>query len=274
MTHVAWLQFAVFMAALFVLARPLGQYMARVYQGQPVFLDPLARPLEKSIYRLSGIDPGRESDWKGYARDFLVFQAVGLLVLLTILLLQGVLPLNPARRGGLSWHLAFNTAVSFVTNTNWQSYAGEATMSHLRQMLGLTVQNFVSAATGMAVLVALIRGFARRSSRPDRQLLGRYGPVNDPRAAAAVDRPDPGAGLAGRGADALRIGHGATGGSGGRRFGPGRGPADHPAGSGGLAGRRQAARHQRRRLLQRQLRRIPSRIPLRSPTCSRRWPSC
>lgn len=164
MTTNAILQVIVFFAALLALVKPLGWYMARVYEGKPCGLDPLLGPLERAMYRLCGVRPTDEMDWKHYGMAMLFFNAAGLLFLYGLQRLQSLLPLNPANLGGVVPDLAFNTAVSFATNTNWQAYGGETTLSYLTQMLGLTVQNFVSAATGMAVLVALIRGLNRSTS--------------------------------------------------------------------------------------------------------------
>src|SRR5262245_34861977 len=157
-------QLALYMVVLIALAKPLGAYMARVYQNQPFGLDKALGWLERLIYRWSGVQPDREMDWKTYTLAMLLFNFAGLLTVYLLQRLQGVLPLNPQGLGAVSADSSFNTAVSFATNTNWQGYGGETTMSYLTQMLGLTVQNFVSAAAGMATLVALIRGFARRSA--------------------------------------------------------------------------------------------------------------
>jgi K+-transporting ATPase ATPase A chain len=156
-------QLAFYVIVLLALAKPLGSYMARVYQNQPFGLERVLGWLERLIYRLAGVKPSEEMGWKTYAVAMLLFNFAGLLALYLLQRLQGVLPLNPQGLGAVSTDSSFNTAVSFATNTNWQGYGGETTMSYLTQMLGLTVQNFVSAAMGMAVLVALIRGFARRS---------------------------------------------------------------------------------------------------------------
>jgi len=164
MTANGVLQLVVYLVVLLVLAKPLGAYMARVYEGRRVGLDRALGWLERLIYRVSGISPKAEMGWKTYALTMLIFNLAGLLAVYAFQRIQGVLPLNPAGLGAVSPDSSFNTAVSFATNTNWQGYGGETTMSYLTQMLGLTVQNFVSAATGMAVAVALIRGFARRSA--------------------------------------------------------------------------------------------------------------
>lgn len=158
------LQLALYMAALLSLTKPLGWFMARVYQGKPCGLSHAVGPVERFIYRIAGVKPDHEMGWKSYAAAALLFSGVGLFVLYAIQRLQGFLPLNPQGMGAVSPHLSFNTAISFVSNTNWQGYGGEATLSYFTQMLGLGVQNFLSAATGMAVLVALIRGLSRRSS--------------------------------------------------------------------------------------------------------------
>ncbi len=158
-------QIALALGVLVLAAIPLGRYMARVYEGQPTLPGRALRPVERWLYRLSGVDPEMEMDWKAYSLAMLAFQLVGFLAVYLLQRLQGVLPLNPDELGAVEPTSAFNTAVSFVTNTNWQGYGGETTMSALTQMLALTVQNFVSAATGMAILVALVRGLTRRSTR-------------------------------------------------------------------------------------------------------------
>jgi K+-transporting ATPase ATPase A chain len=164
MTANAVLQFAVFLIALLALAVPLGSYMARVYSGEARLAQRVLGPLERVFYRLAGVRPDEEMSWKKYAVSVLVFNLLGALVLYLLQRTQAALPLNPAGLANVSPEVSFNTAVSFATNTNWQAYGGETTMSHLTQMLGLAVQNFVSAATGMAVLVAFIRGFTRRTA--------------------------------------------------------------------------------------------------------------
>jgi potassium-transporting ATPase potassium-binding subunit len=157
-------QIVLYLAVLVALAKPLGAFMAKVYQGERTFLSPLFAPLERGIYRLAGVDPAAESNWKRYTLGLLLFNLVGFIFVYLLQRLQGALPLNPQGFGAITPDSSFNTAVSFVSNTNWQGYGGEATMSYLTQMLGLGVQNFVSAASGMAVLVALIRGFVRKQS--------------------------------------------------------------------------------------------------------------
>jgi len=164
MTGNGILQIAFYLVVLLALAKPLGAYMARVYEGRPIVLGRALGWLERFIYRASGVVPGAEMGWKTYALTMLLFNLAGLLAVYALQRLQGVLPFNPAGLGAVSPDSSFNTAVSFATNTNWQGYGGETTMSYLTQMLALTVQNFLSAATGMAVAVALIRGFARRSA--------------------------------------------------------------------------------------------------------------
>lgn len=165
MTTNGWLQILLFCALVIALAMPLGGYMTRVVEGQRTLLAPVLGPVERLLYRAGGIDPRSEQGWLGYALAMLVFNLAGFLLLYALQRLQDVLPLNPGGMAAVPPDLAFNTAVSFMTNTNWQNYGGEATMGHLVQMAGLTVQNFVSAATGIAVAVAMIRGFARRSAR-------------------------------------------------------------------------------------------------------------
>jgi K+-transporting ATPase ATPase A chain len=164
MTINGLVQIGLYFVVLLALAKPLGWYMARVYEGQPCGLDRVVGPLERLLYRLCGVRQTEEMDWKTYGIAMLLFNAMGLVAVYALQRFQGFLPLNPAGLGAVTPDLSFNTAGSFVTNTNWQAYGGETTLSYLTQMLGLTVQNFVSAATGMAILVALIRGLARRSA--------------------------------------------------------------------------------------------------------------
>jgi K+-transporting ATPase ATPase A chain len=164
MTANGILQIIIYLVVLLLLVRPLGAYMARVYEGEHIFLDQILGPVERLIYRLAGVDPEEEMNWKTYALAMLLFNALGILFLYGIQRLQGILPLNPQGLGAVSPDLAFNSAVSFGSNTNWQNYGGETTLSYLTQMSGMTVQNFVSAAMGMAVLIALIRGITRQTA--------------------------------------------------------------------------------------------------------------
>ena len=157
----------VFLAALLLAVKPLGAYMARVFEGEPILLERAFGWLERLIYRLCGVptDPAeREMKWTTYAGAMLLFNGAGVLVVYALQRLQAHLPLNPDGMSAVSPDLSWNTAISFVTNTNWQSYGGETTMSYLTQMVGLTVQNFVCAASGMAVMVALFRGIARKTT--------------------------------------------------------------------------------------------------------------
>ena len=163
MTLVGWAQIIAILVLCVISALFLGRFMARVFAGERTLLSPIIAPLERMIYRLAGIDPTREQGWLAFALSMIAFNLVGFIALYALLRLQGALPLNPSGFPGLDADLAFNTAVSFVTNTNWQSYSGEATMSDLSQMAGLTVQNFLSAATGIALALALVRSFARGS---------------------------------------------------------------------------------------------------------------
>ncbi|HWA49645.1 MAG TPA: potassium-transporting ATPase subunit KdpA [Dongiaceae bacterium] len=164
MTWNGWLQIALFCAVVLVLVKPLGLYMTKVFNGERTWLSPVLRPVESGFYWLSGVREKEDQHWLAYAFAMLLFNAAGFFLLYAILRLQAYLPLNPRGFGNLPSDLAFNTAISFTTNTNWQNYGGEATMSYFSQMAGLTVQNFVSAATGIALAVALIRGFARKSA--------------------------------------------------------------------------------------------------------------
>jgi K+-transporting ATPase ATPase A chain len=165
MTAQGWLQIAIYVAVLTALTPPLGAYMARVYQGERVMLTRLLGPFERLAYRALRTDPEREQDWKGYARTTIVFSALFWVVLYAILRVQGISVFNPTGFHAAPWDVTFNTTSSFITNTNWQFYGGETTMTYLAQMAGLAVQNFVSAAVGMAVMAAVIRGFVRRSGR-------------------------------------------------------------------------------------------------------------
>ena len=165
MTPNGWIQTALFCAVVLALVKPLGWYMTRVFTGERTPLSPVIGPVERGLYRAAGIDERHEQTWLGYGLAMLAFHGLGFLLLYAVLRLQDVLPLNPMVQSAVAPDLAFNTAASFVTNTNWQNYGGESTLSYLSQMLGLTHQNFLSAATGIALAVALIRGFARASAR-------------------------------------------------------------------------------------------------------------
>jgi K+-transporting ATPase ATPase A chain len=165
MTGSGMLQMILYVAVLLLAAKPLGAYMARVYAGEPTWMAKAVGPLERLVYRAGAVDERSDMSWVRYAAAVMLFNLLGLLVVYALQRLQGVLPLNPQGLGAVTPDSSFNTAVSFATNTNWQGYGGETTMSYLTQMLGLTVQNFVSAATGMAVLIALIRGFARKNAQ-------------------------------------------------------------------------------------------------------------
>ncbi|MBF0530476.1 MAG: potassium-transporting ATPase subunit KdpA, partial [Deltaproteobacteria bacterium] len=164
MTTNGYLQIGLFLVTLFILIKPLGEYMAKVYENRPTYLHRLLSPVEKFIYKVCGIDPTKEMNWKTYALALMLFSGLGLVTVYALQRLQGLLPLNPEKMGAVDPELAFNTAVSFLTNTNWQAYGGETTMSYLTQMLAFTVQNFISAAKGMAVMAALIRGLVRRET--------------------------------------------------------------------------------------------------------------
>ncbi len=160
-----WLQIALFAAVVLALVKPLGLYMTKVFNGERTWLSPVLRPVERGLYALAGVREDEDQHWLAYAFGMLLFNAAGFFLLYAILRCQAWLPLNPQGLGNLAPDLAFNTAISFTTNTNWQNYGGEATMSYFSQMAGLTVHNFVSAATGIALAVALIRGFARKSAK-------------------------------------------------------------------------------------------------------------
>ena len=164
MTFVGWSQIALVLALVAACAIPLSAFLARVFAGERTFLSPVVGPVERAFYRMAGVDPAREQDWLAYTIAMVVFSVAGFLSLYALQRLQNVLPLNPRGFAAVPPDLAFNTSSSFITNTNWQNYSGETTMSHLTQMLGLTVHNFVSAATGLAMAFALVRGFSRSSA--------------------------------------------------------------------------------------------------------------
>ena len=162
MTANGWLQIGVFFAAILAVTRPLGRFMTRVFTRERTPLDPILRPIERAIYRATGVDEAREMCWTEYAAAMLSFSGVSMLLLYLLLRIQQWLPFNPQHFGAVAPDLAFNTAASFTTNTNWQAYSGESTMSYLTQMAGLAYHNFVSAAVGVALAIAFIRGIARR----------------------------------------------------------------------------------------------------------------
>jgi len=164
MTAIGWAQIALVLALVVGCAIPLSRIIASVFFGERNFLSPMFGPVERGFYRLAGVDPAREQDWFAYTIAMVVFSIAGFLLLYAVQRLQNILPLNPRGFDAVPPDLAFNTSISFITNTNWQNYSGETTMSHLTQMLGLTVHNFVSAATGLAMAFALVRGFARSSA--------------------------------------------------------------------------------------------------------------
>jgi K+-transporting ATPase ATPase A chain len=165
MTALGWIQIVLYCAVVLALVKPLGWYMTRVFNGERTFLSPVLRPVEAGLYKLAGVDPAREQHWLAYTVAMLFFHVGGFVILYALMRLQAVLPFNPADQSAVPADLSFNTAVSFITNTNWQNYGGESTLSYLVQMLGLTHQNYLSAATGIVLAVALIRGFARHSVR-------------------------------------------------------------------------------------------------------------
>ncbi len=218
-----WLQLGLYVVVLLLLAKPLGAYMAAVYEGRATRAQRIGGPLERLIYRGAGVDPAHDMGWIEYALAMLWFNLAGGLAVYGLQRLQQWLPLNPQDMAAVSPDSAFNTATSFVTNTNWQGYGGESTMSYLTQMLGLAVQNFVSAATGMAVLVALIRGFARKEAGG----IGNFW-TDLVRSTVyillpLVDRPVAGAGEPGRAADVRQVRHGYA-----RPAGDLRQPEDRP----------------------------------------------
>src|SRR5438445_10109646 len=165
MTVIGWIQILLYCAIVVALVKPLGWYMTRVFNGEPTFLSPVLRPVERGLYWIGGLDERRAQHWLTYTVAMLLFHVGGFLIIYGLMRLQALLPLNPAEQSAVAPDLSFNTAISFLTNTNWQNYGGESTLSYLTQMVGLTHQNFLSAATGIALAVALIRGFSRSSMR-------------------------------------------------------------------------------------------------------------
>jgi len=165
MTFIGWVQIAFYCAIIVAITPALGAYMTRVFNGEPTFLSPILRPIEIGLYKIAGVDERREQHAVTYTVAMLLFHIGGFVILYALMRLQQWLPFNPAEQAAVAPDLSFNTSVSFITNTNWQNYGGESTMSYLVQMLGLTHQNYLSAATGIALAVALIRGFARHSVR-------------------------------------------------------------------------------------------------------------
>src|SRR6202041_3844622 len=165
MTVIGWIQIILFCAIVVALVKPLGGYMTRVFNGERTLLSPILRPVEAGLYWAGGVDEKREQHWVTYTVAMLFFHVGVFPILYALLRLQATLPFNPAEQTAVAEDLSFNTAISFITNTNWQNYGGESTLSYLVQMLGLTHQNFLSAATGIVLAMALIRGFTRHSSR-------------------------------------------------------------------------------------------------------------
>ena len=245
MTVTGWIQILLYCLIIVALTPLLGAYMTRVFSGERTFLSPILRPVELAIYKLAGVNEGSEQHAVTYTIGMLLFHAGGLLILYVLMRAQAILPFNPAEQSAVAPDLSFNTAVSFITNTNWQNYGGESTMSYLVQMLGLTHQNYLSAATGIVLAVALIRGFARHSVRTvgnfwvdvTRCTLYVLLPICVPYALFLIWQGMP--------ADARRLCRGDD--AGGRQ-------ADHCGRPGRFADRDQDARHQWRRLLQRQCR--------------------
>src|SRR5437899_8634471 len=163
MTVLGWIQILLYCAIVVALVKPLGWYMTRVFNGERTFLSPILRPVEAGLYWIGGVDEKREQHWLTYTVAMLLFHVGGFLIIYGLLRLHALLPFNPAGQSAVAEDLSFNTAISFITNTNWQNYGGESTLSYLVQMVGLTHQNFLSAATGIVLAIALIRGFASAS---------------------------------------------------------------------------------------------------------------
>ena len=165
MTFNGWLQIAIYFALILLFVKPFGIFMYRVFEGERTFLHPVLRPVERAVYWCCGVDETKEQSWLTYTVAMLFFSIAGFVTLYLLQRFQDILPFNPQGMSAVEQTSSFNTAVSFVTNTNWQGYGGETTMSYLTQMAGLTVHNFVSAATGIALAIALVRGFARREMK-------------------------------------------------------------------------------------------------------------
>ena len=269
MTVNGWLQIIVYLAVILAVTKPMGVFMARVFNRERTFLDPVLRPVERLLYRLTLVDEEHEMRWTEYAVAMLLFSGVSMLVLYLIERTQQILPLNPQKFAAVGADLAFNTAASFTTNTNWQNYGGEATMSYLTQMAGLAYHNFASAAVGIALAIAFIRGIARR----EKETIGNFW-VDLTRdhalgAAAGLHRLCAAPGLARRGAELETVRHGQTGRTAAGAKGHGRqtgcrhrrqagdGHSHRPddrARPGRFPGSHQGVGHQRRRILQRQQR--------------------
>ena len=253
MTVIGWIQILIYCAIVVALVKPLGWYMTRVFTGERTFLSPVLRPIESGLYRAGGVDEKGEQHWLTYAVAMLFFNLGGFLILYVLLRLQGALPLNPAGMGAVPEALSFNTAVSFITNTNWQNYGGESTLSYLTQMLGLTHAELPVGGDRHRARHRADPRLRARVGAHHRQFLGRCHPLHalhphsDLRALCALP------GLAGHAADARPLC---------RSHDAGRREAGHRARPGRLADRDQDARHQWRRLLQRQ-RRAPIREPHR-----------
>src|SRR5476651_1025179 len=165
MTVIGWIQIILYCAIIIALVKPLGWYMTRVFNGERTFLTPVLRPVEAALYWVGGVDEKREQHWLTYTVAMLLFHVLGVVILYAVMRLQAVLPFNPAEQSAVAEDLSFNTAASFTTNTNWQNYGGESTMSYFTQMAGLAYHNFVSAGVGIALAIAVIRGIARKESK-------------------------------------------------------------------------------------------------------------
>ena len=253
MTLVGWLQIALLFGLALVTIKPLGLYMARLFEGERTFLSPVLRPVERSLYAIAGVRPDREQGWLAYVLSMLAFNLAGFLILYALLRLQGVLPFNPQGFGAVAPDLAFNTAVSFVTNTNWQAYGGETTMSHFSQMAGLTVQNFLSGRLRHGHGHRLHPRLCPWLCNHAREFLGRHDPRHALRAPAPRRKRGPCLHRHGPAADARRLR---------RRHHARRRAADAGNGAHRQPGSDQAARHQWRGFPERQCR-----ASLRKPEC-------
>ena len=257
MTNNGWFQIIFFLLVVLAITKPLGLFMTRVFNREKTFLDPLLRPIEKLVYRLTGVDETKEMRWTEYAGAMLMFSGVTMAALYLIERVQNHLPLNPQKLAAVDPALAFNTAASFTTNTNWQAYVPETTMSYLTQMAGLAYHNFISAAVGIALAIAVVRGIARR----EQNTLGNFW-VDMTRATFWVLLPGCVLGrvvtrVAGRAAEPQAVHHGSTRRSADRadhrlrrkNHHANRQGADHRSGPRRFAGNDQGTGHKRRRLL-------------------------
>ena len=259
MTANGWFQIGLYLILLLAITKPMGVYMTRVFSGEKTFMDPVLRPVERLLYRLTGVDETHEMRWTEYAIAMLLLSVVSMVLLYVIMRVQQWLPWNPQHFGAVAPDSAFNTAASFTTNTNWQAYSGETTMSYFTQMAGLAYHNFLSAAVGIALAIAVIRGSRAQGNANHRKFLGGFDPDDFVGAVAGVHRGGAFSCFAGDGAEPEAVHYGKAGGSSNRAGDRQRWKNDHTAcnraidyaRASGFAGSNQNVRHKRRRLFQR-----------------------